>query len=134
MIAIAFAFFMAAACGYAFARGERSAKIVAAVVVAGSILTIFAAAVAEEIWQDSEPGIFMVDIAMLVIFAAIMLKSDRFWPIWTTAAQLLTVLAHFGPFLRRTDIAFPYAVSEQLWAWFILVQLIFVTARRPATS
>lgn len=134
MIAIAFAFFMAAACGYAFVCGERSAKIVAAVVVAGSILTVFTAAGAEEIWQDSEPGIFMVDFTMLVIFAAIMLKSDRYWPIWTTAAQLLTVFSHFGPLLRRADIAFPYAVSEQLWAWFILVQLILVTARRPATS
>jgi hypothetical protein len=134
MIAIAFAFFMAVACGYAFVCGERSARIVAAVVVAGSIISIFVAEESMELWQDSEPGIAMVDITMLMIFAAIMLKSDRYWPIWTTAAQLLTVLAHLGPLLRNADIAVPFAISEQLWAWFILAQLIFVTAKRPAAK
>lgn len=133
MIPVLFGLFMLVACGYAFVCGERSAKIVAAAVVVGSISTNLAVEESTELWQDSEPGILIIDIAMLAIFTAIMLKSNRYWPIWTTAAQLLSVLAHLGPFLRRADIAIPFAVSEQLWAWFILAQLIVVTACHPGS-
>jgi len=91
----------------------------------------FAATVTPEHFQRLRRRWVIVP-AMLFLFGAVMLYSNRFWPIWTTAAQLLTVLAHFGPVLRHADIAVPFAVSEQIWAWFILAQLIVVTAHpRP---
>lgn len=130
MIPILFGLLMLAACGYALACGDRSARMVAAAVLLGSILSMFVIHETEK-WQGSETGILAIDIAMLLVFGAVMLVSHRFWPIWTTAAQLLTVLSHFGPLLRDSDIAVPFAIAEQLWSWFILVQLIVVTARRP---
>lgn len=129
MIAIVFSLFMLAACGYALVCGDRSAKAVAAAVLLGSILSIFAIQETGR-FQGSEHGILAIDVAMLLIFGRIMLHSDRFWPIWTTAAQLLTVFSHLGPVFRSADIAVPFAFTEQVWAWFILAQLIFVTARR----
>lgn len=133
MIPFVFGLLMVAACGYALVCGDRSAKVVAAAVVAGSIFTNLLVEKSTELWQDSEPGILIVDISMLAAFTAIMLKNNRYWPIWTTAAQLLSVLAHLGPLLRRSDIAIPFAVSEQIWAWFILAQLVVVTALRPGS-
>ena len=132
MIPILFGLIMVATCGYALCCGDRSAKAVAATVILGATLSMFVIRDSGR-WQESELGILAIDVAMLLIFGAVMLRSDRFWPIWTTAAQLLTVLAHLGPVFRRADIAVPFAVSEQIWAWFILAQLGFVTARRPRT-
>lgn len=129
MIPILFGLFMLAACGYALVCGDRSARAVAAAVLMGSILSMFVVHESGR-FQDSEFGVLAIDIVMLLIFGAIMLRSDRFWPIWTTAAQLLTVLSHLGPIFRSADIAVPFAFTEQVWAWFILAQLIFVTARR----
>ena len=121
---------MAGSCGYALLRGDPSAKVVATTVILGSLLSAVLIEQTSELWQGSEPGIFVIDGIMLVIFVAIMIKSDRFWPIWTTAAQLLSVLAHIGPLLRNAHIAVPFAVSEQLWSWFILAQLAYVTWQR----
>lgn len=127
---LVFALLMAGSCGYALLRGDPSAKVVATTVILGSLLSAVLIEQTSELWQGSEPGIFVIDGIMLVIFVAIMIKSDRFWPIWTTAAQLLSVLAHMGPLLRNAHIAVPFAVSEQLWSWFILAQLAYVTWQR----
>jgi hypothetical protein len=127
---LVFALLMAGSCGYALLRGDPSAKVVATTVILGSLLSAVLIEQTSELWQGSEPGIFVIDGIMLVIFVAIMIKSDRFWPIWTTAAQLLSVLAHIGPLLRNAHIAVPFAVSEQLWSWFILAQLAYVTWQR----
>ena len=127
---LVFALLMAGSCGYALLRGDPSAKVVATTVILGSLLSAVLIEQTSELWQGSEPGIFVIDGIMLVIFVAIMIKSDRFWPIWTTAAQLLSVLAHIGPLVRNAHIAVPFAVSEQLWSWFILAQLAYVTWQR----
>ena len=127
---LVFALLMAGSCGYALLRGDPSAKVVATTVILGSLLSAVLIEQTSELWQGSEPGIFVIDGIMLVIFVAIMIKSDRFWPIWTTAAQLLSVLAHIGPLLRHAHIAVPFAVGEQLWSWFILAQLAYVTWQR----
>ena len=129
-MALLFALLMAGSCGYALLRGDPSAKIVATTVILGSLLSAVLIDQTSELWQGSEPGIFIIDVIMLAIFSAVMIKSDRFWPIWTTAAQLLSVLAHMGPLLRNAHIAVPFAVSEQLWSWFILAQLAYVTWQR----
>lgn len=125
-----FALLMAGSCGYALLRGDPSAKVVATTVILGSLLSAVLIEQTSELWQGSEPGVFVIDVIMLMIFVAVMIKSDRFWPIWTTAAQLLSVLAHIGPLLRNAHIAVPFAVSEQLWSWFILAQLAYVTWQR----
>lgn len=129
-MALSFALLMAGSCGYALLRGDPSAKIVATTVILGSLLSAVLIDQTSELWQGSEPGIFIIDVIMLAIFSAVMIKSDRFWPIWTTAAQLLSVLAHIGPLLRHAHIAVPFAVGEQLWSWFILAQLAYVTWHR----
>lgn len=125
-----FALLMAGSCGYALLRGDPSAKVVATTVILGSLLSAVLIEQTSELWQGSEPGVFVIDVIMLMIFVAVMIKSDRFWPIWTTAAQFLSVLAHIGPLLRNAHIAVPFAVSEQLWSWFILAQLAYVTWQR----
>lgn len=129
-MALLFALLMAGSCGYALLRGDPSAKVVATTVIFGSLLSAMLIDQTSELWQGSEPGVFVIDVIMLAIFVAVMIKSDRFWPIWTTAAQLLSVLAHIGPLLRNAHIAVPFAVSEQLWSWFILAQLAYVTWQR----
>lgn len=129
LIPIIFAMFMVTGCVYTILHGDRSARIVAVTVAVGSVLTVFVAVATPELWQSSEPGILIVDIAMFAIFMRVVFKSEDFWPIWTAAAQLLSVLAHLGPIVRRGDIAVPFAIAEQAWAWFIIAQLIIVTRR-----
>lgn len=128
VVPIAFAILLAGSTIFAFWKGDRILRIVAAIVLAGSVLSGLAQSAAIDPWHYGEVGTLVIDLAMLVAFGWIMLASKRFWPIWMTAAQFLTVIAHLGPVLRRSHIAVPFAVSEQVWGWFILIQLVVVTA------
>lgn len=42
-------------------------------------------------WQ---PGLFAVDVAMLVVLGAITWKYGRSWPIWAASLQLIIVMSH----------------------------------------
>jgi len=130
-----FLILMVVSLGYVLLKGGPSERAAALVVLCASILSPLAVNSGPQIWRGSEIGIFLVDLGALIAFGAIMLVSDRFWPIWTTAFQLLTVLAHVGPIFRAKSIAIPFAFAEQAWSWVILTQLIVVTAmlsrRRP---
>ncbi|WP_454887631.1 hypothetical protein [Sphingomonas oryzagri] len=127
-ILILYVMLLVPACGLAVFWGGAAERLVAAVVLTGSIASLLVANDRPHRWHGSEPGLLIVDLAMLIAFAAIMLHSKRYWPIWTTAAQLLTVGAHLGPILRSAHIAIPFAFGEQIWSWFILIQLIVVSA------
>lgn len=128
-ILILYLLLLTLACGLAFSRGGAAERVVAGVVLTGSITSLLVANDRAHRWHGSEPGLLIVDLGMLIAFAAIMLHSKRYWPIWTTAAQLLTVGAHLGPILRSAHIAIPFAFGEQVWSWFILIQLMVVSVR-----
>ncbi|TCM26162.1 MULTISPECIES: hypothetical protein [unclassified Novosphingobium] len=128
VVPIAFLILLVGSSAFAFWKGDQSLRLVAAIVLVGSILSALAQTRAPDPWHYGEIGTLLVDFSMLGAFGAIMFSSNRFWPIWMTAAQLLTVVAHFGPVLRHSHIAIPFAISEQIWSWFILVQLIVATA------
>ena len=128
VVPITFLMLLAGSAAFAFWKGDYSLRLVASIVVVGSILSALAQRQAPDAWHYGELGTLLIDISMLAAFGAIMFSSNRFWPIWMTAAQLLTVVAHFGPIFRHSHIAIPFAISEQIWSWFILVQLLVATA------
>ena len=39
-------------------------------------------------------AMFVIDVVMLAIFAAMVWKAPRSWPVWACALQLLTVTSH----------------------------------------
>ena len=44
---------------------------------------------------DQAPqGVFFIDLILLAVFAVLALRSNRAWPVWAGAIQLLTVLCH----------------------------------------
>lgn len=45
-------------------------------------------------WDRLESGVLMVDVMVLVALWGIALTSNRFWPYWVTAWQLIAVLVH----------------------------------------
>ncbi len=39
-------------------------------------------------------GVFALDVVMLIVFAAMVWKAPRSWPVWACALQSLTVTSH----------------------------------------
>jgi hypothetical protein len=109
--------------------GGRSERAGTSTIIIGSIASA-AAMHTYQIWRHNETGLFLVDGILLVAFATIMVLSNRFWPIWITALQIIAVITHLARFLRPTTIPYAYAIAEQLWAWIMLTIITGVCIRR----
>lgn len=76
-------------------------------------------------------GVFAIDVALLIIFGAMVWKAPRSWPVWACALQLLAVTSHVMIMLDlRTPISAFYTVVNMtgygimlaiaigtFWAW-----------------
>lgn len=114
---------LALTCGYAFYRGDRYERIVAAVCIFGSFATVAVNSPLNHMYVHVEGGALFVDIVVLAAFVVVALQSDRFWPLWIAGLQLTTSVAHF---LKAIDPhLFPqaYGLAVRFWSYPILIIL-----------
>lgn len=99
---------------YAWAKGGNSERYAGMALLVASLLTALVASPEAHRFTTIETGVFIVDLGLLFAFVVIVLKSDRYWPIWLAALQLIIVLAHLArladPAMMRTGYAFLMAV------------------------
>lgn len=114
---------------FAFLKGDEPERVGAATYM----LAWFASLLAQGDGRlyDVQWGMFAIDVVVLLVFGAIAWKSQRAWPIWATALQLLVVMSHVMIMVDlRTPIASLYAVLNlagysillclaigTFWAW-----------------
>jgi len=48
----------------------------------------------EYLFHDLEKGVLLVDSALFLALLAIALRAERFWPLWMTALQGISVAGH----------------------------------------
>jgi len=118
---------------YVMWRGSGAARAALAIIFVGSLLSA-ATAHYDALWRMSETGIFLVDVAVLLAFIAVLARSDCFWPMWITAFQMIAVGTHLARFVRPHTVPFAYAIAEQLWVYLMLALLTVVTVRRTSSS
>jgi hypothetical protein len=107
---------------YALVAGGAPERIGAAVYVAGTEAThlVLATHVGHR-WLQVETGVFIVDVVTLLAFAALALRSDRFWPIWVSALLGLAVLGHLARWWMGGEIVwYAYAFVSTIWSYPIL--------------
>lgn len=112
-------------CAYVLLFGGILEKYGAAIMIAGSILT--AVAGQHPGWQHPILGIMLIDIAVLAAFVTLALKSDRFWPLWTSGFQLIGVTTHIASALDPAIIPRAYALAQGFWAYPMLITLVLAT-------
>ena len=70
-----------------------------------------------------EAEIFAIDIVVLLAFIHLTLKSDRFWPMWVTAFQLLAVTIHTIVMVVPQITPWAFATGAVFWAYPMLLTL-----------
>ncbi|MDQ8756448.1 hypothetical protein RCO27_09420 [Sphingosinicella sp. LHD-64] len=120
-----------ALCGlYVFWRGGAAERVGMGIVVVGSILTTLSASASLTVrFHSIEVGMFLVDVAVFVAFAALALFADRFWPLWVAGLQLVGTLSHTLVLASSQVVAWAYAVTQALWAYPILLIIVIGAAR-----
>ena len=116
-------------CIYAFARGEAESRIAAAICGAASIASVIVMSPMAGRYSRIESGVFIVDLAVLIGFTAIALRSDRFWPLWLAGLQLTTILAHMFKAIDFQLVPQIYAAAARFWVYPIFLIIVIGTWR-----
>jgi hypothetical protein len=83
---------MIAMCIFAFLKGGEPERVGAGAYLLGWFATIL---VQGSVDSGAVPyGMFLIDLVILIVFAALAWKSRRTWPVWASGLQLLTVMSH----------------------------------------
>ena len=116
-------------CGYAWFRGRSDERVVAAVCLGASLLSLAVISSFATLYSDLEVGVLTVDIATLGAFVYVALRSERFWPLWVSGLQLTTSVAHFLKVIDPTLVPIAYSAAARMWSYPILIILAVGTWR-----
>ena len=116
-------------CGYAFWRGHRDERVVAAVCLGASVLSLLSLAQWQYRYSGVEFGLLLVDAATLALFVAVALRSRRFWPLWVAGLQLTTSMGHLLKAIDISLLPLAYGAALRLWSYPILIILAVGTWR-----
>ena len=107
-------------CGIALRWGgidERIASVAFLVATAASWLFTSAN------YDNTESIVLFIDLVLLTCLVILALRSDRFWPMWAAAFQLVGTTVHFASMTETGDYAWAYAVGLIFWSYPVLIAL-----------
>lgn len=85
-------------------------------------------------WVRTEAEIFAIDIVALLALILLSIKSDRFWPMWASAFQLLAVTIHTAVMMEPQITPWAFATGAVFWAYPMLLALAIGSLEHlPAT-
>jgi hypothetical protein len=91
--------------------------LLVACTLVGCVLTFFVNSPLPERYASVELAIFGIDAAMLLIFTGLALRTDRYWPLWVAALQLLVVLAHLAKAADPEMLRNGYGFNMAFWSY-----------------
>jgi hypothetical protein len=115
---------------YAFWRGSSDERQVAMICVAGTIVTHLVWSPLHQRFAGVETGVAAVDVAVLLGFLWVALRSERFWPLWIAGLQLTTIFGHIMKAIDSQLFSRAYGAALMFWSYPIVVILAIGTWRR----
>ncbi|MCU0892698.1 MAG: hypothetical protein MUE77_13490 [Sandarakinorhabdus sp.] len=104
----------------AFRHGGRDEQIAAAAFIIATIVTRLYHAT----YAHVELSILAVDGTLLLGLVALALTSDRFWPMYAAAFQLLGTVVHVASMTEAGSYAWAYAVGLIFWSYAVMAALM----------
>jgi len=120
LITIIFSVFLFGGCGIALWKGRASERLTAILLLAAAFVSPL---VAMTSFMGPELGILAVDAALFAFLILLAMVSDRFWPMWAAAFQIVGTLIHVARFVDVTIWPNAYATAEAFWAYPVLLAL-----------
>ncbi len=108
--------------GLSLWRGRWEERTVSLGIIAGSVATAVFQNRAN--WNAPQWGDLMVDVAYLALLCWVSLRSDRLWPLFAAAFQLISVIVFAARMAdKRVGALAPYTY-EVMWSYLILVSVL----------
>ena len=110
----------AACSGVALKWGGRDERLTAI----GLIVAVVASnLVGTAHYGHTETGILIVDVLVFGGLLALALWSDRYWPMWAAAFQLVATMVHFASMAETGNFAWAYYVALVFWSYPVFIAL-----------
>lgn len=112
--------------------GGQPERVGAAIIIVGSLATavVSAGILGSSTWEHLEIGIMAVDIVVLAALWGVALTSNRFWPYWITAWQLIAVLVHLQMVFFANIIPEAYSYASMYLAFPMVLLMLFASVTR----
>jgi hypothetical protein len=117
--------------GYAFWRGRKDERIAAFACLLATLTTVVVIPPVAMRYSSPDPMLLAIDIAMLIAFTAIALRSERFWPLWVAGLQLTMTTSHAMKAIEPDLIPRAYAAASIFWSYPILLIIFVASWRTP---
>ena len=111
-------------CVAAIARGQADERIAAGACATATLVTHFILGPMRMDYATVEPGLLVLDCAMLGTFVAVALRSSRFWPLWVAGLQLTMSAAHILKAIDEQLMPRAYAAAAVFWSYPILLIIL----------
>ncbi|PZN94248.1 MAG: hypothetical protein DCF31_10175 [Alphaproteobacteria bacterium] len=112
--------FMLLCCGIAWHWGGNEERFAAAGI---ALAVLVSNVVADGSYAHTEAGVLFVDIAVFCGLLFLALRSDRFWPMWAAAFQMVGTMVHFASIPQAGNFAWAYFVALIFWTYPVFIAL-----------
>lgn len=113
-----------ACCGVALRWGGTDERIAAI----GFLLAVVATNLTTDgAYTHTETGVLVIDVTVFFGLLALALRSDRFWPMYASAFQLVGMMVHFASMAQTGNFAWAYYVALIFWTFPVFIALAIGT-------
>jgi hypothetical protein len=124
----AFYFGLAAGgCTYAIRCGGMPERTVGIVILSGVAVDPLLHEFLRVRFATVDPTHLLIDSVSFIAFLAVSLRAHRFWPLWLSAFQLLSLGAHGAKAMNLSIHPVVYSAMTVAWAYGMLFLLIGAT-------
>lgn len=115
--------------GLVLLLGGQPERVGATIIIFGSLATgvVSDGVLGISTWEHLEIGIMAVDIVVLAALWGIALTSNRFWPYWVTAWQLIAVLVHLQMVFFANIVPTAYSYASMYLAFPMVLLMMFAS-------
>jgi hypothetical protein len=116
-----------ASCVYAVGRGGLPERIAGIALLVAYVLSLTATQGSVHRFHAFEWGLFAIDLFLLAILVYLAHVAQRFWPLWMSAMQVISVLSHLPPAIKENILPWAYREAVSLWSYPMLGLLFAAT-------
>lgn len=107
--------------GFAMWKGGQPERVAGLFILVTTILTFL---LPDRRWNDVQHAVMWLDITCFVVLVSFALFADRWWPLFTAAAQGLTVLLHLAFWAQMKITSYVYMTGLNIVGHVLMLTLL----------
>nr|QXY08330.1 hypothetical protein [uncultured Sphingobium sp.] len=131
LLALAYNAILLSAGGYAWVRGGRPERAGAAINIAASFATGALQLFDRRHYAPAEGIVLGIDVAVVISFYWLAIRTNRFWPIWAFGFALANLIMSAAALLLPGVSLFAYHSGLRAYAYLALGALLLGTYHMP---